>query len=110
MRPVIVVENRIPFIKGVLEPVADIRYMSSDAIDAKVMKEADALITRTRTRCDALLLEGSRCRFIATATISADHIDLDYCRDNGITVANAPGCNAPGVGQYVSRALLELYG
>lgn len=110
MRPVIVIEDRIPFIKGVLESVAETLYMPSGSIDATVMKDADALITRTRTRCDASLLEGSRCGIIATATIGTDHIDLNYCRAHGIAVANAPGCNAPGVAQYVSRALLELYG
>ncbi len=110
MRPLIIVEDRIPFIKGVLEPFASVAYLPSDAIDASAMRDADALITRTRTRCDASLLDGSRCRLIATATIGTDHIDLDYCRDKGISVVNAPGCNAPGVGQYVSRALLELYG
>lgn len=110
MRPAIIIEDRIPFIKGVLEPFADVTYLPSDAIDAKAMENADALITRTRTRCDASLLEGSRCRFIATATIGTDHIDLDYCRARNITVCNAPGCNAPGVGQYVVRALLEMYG
>ena len=110
MRPRVIVEDRIPFIKGVLETVADVVYLPSAQIDAAAMKDADALVTRTRTRCDASLLDGSRCRFIATATIGTDHIDLEYCRNHGVDVANAPGCNAPGVGQYVCRALLEIYG
>ena len=45
---------------------------------------AEVLITRTRTRCDRALLEGSRIRLIATATIGFDHIDTDYCRSRGI--------------------------
>jgi erythronate-4-phosphate dehydrogenase len=71
------------------------------------MATADALVTRTRVKCDAALLAGSRCRFIATATIGTDHIDLDYCRQNGITVANAPGCNAPAVAQWVLATALS---
>lgn len=110
MKPAIVIEDRIPFIKGVLEPYADVTYLPSADINAAAMRDADALITRTRTICDASLLDGSRCSLIATATIGTDHIDLDYCRDRGIKVVNAPGCNAPGVGQYVSRALIQLYG
>jgi erythronate-4-phosphate dehydrogenase len=34
-----------------------------------------------------------------------DHIDLDYCKSHGIEVANASGCNAGGVMQYVFSAL-----
>lgn len=101
----IIVEKNIPFIKGLLERYAEVVYLAPEEIDATAMADADALVTRTRTRCDASLLDGSKCRFIATATIGTDHIDLDYCRAHGITVANAPGCNAPGVAQYVLSSI-----
>lgn len=104
----IIVEKNIPFIKGLLEPVAEVLYLAPEEITAESMRDADALVTRTRTRCDANLLEGSKCRFIATATIGTDHIDLDYCRKAGIAVANAPGCNAPGVAQYVYASIAAL--
>ena len=98
----VIIENKIPFIKGLLEPIVDnVTYLSPDEITNEALRDADALITRTRTRCDARLLDGTACKFIATATIGTDHIDLDYCKANGITVANAPGCNAPAVAQYV---------
>lgn len=71
------------------------------------MRDADALITRTRTRCDKVLLGESKCRFIATATIGTDHIDIDYCRSKGIKVVNAPGCNAPAVAQYVLSSIIS---
>lgn len=104
----IVIEKNIPFIKGLLEPWAEISYLAPEEINRASMADADALITRTRTRCDKELLEGSRCRFIATATIGTDHIDLDYCKQAGITVANAPGCNAPAVAQYVFASIAEI--
>lgn len=97
----VVIESKIPFIKGLLEPYCNVTYLAPEQITQQVMAGADALITRTRTHCNAALLGGSRCRFIATATIGTDHIDLDYCRANAVTVANAPGCNAPAVAQYV---------
>lgn len=98
----VIIENKIPFIKGLLEPIVDnVTYLSPDEITNEALRDADALITRTRTRCDARLLDGTACKFIATATIGTDHIDLNYCKANGITVANAPGCNAPAVAQYV---------
>lgn len=101
----IIVDKNIPFIKGLLERYAEVVYLAPEEIDAVAMADADALVTRTRTRCGASLLEGSKCRFIATATIGTDHIDLDYCRAHGIIVANAPGCNAPGVAQYVLSSI-----
>jgi len=104
----IVIEKNIPFIKGLLEPWAEISYLAPEEITPQNMADADALITRTRTRCNRELLEGSRCRFIATATIGTDHIDLDYCKEAGITVANAPGCNAPAVAQYVFASIAEV--
>lgn len=102
----IIIEKNIPFIAGLLDSVARVDYLPPEEITAETMRDADALVTRTRTRCNASLLDGSRCRFIATATIGTDHIDLAYCREHGITVANAPGCNAPAVAQYVLASVL----
>ena len=73
----IVIDNKIPFIQGILEPYADIRYLSPQEITPDAVHDADMLIIRTRTRCNADLLEGSRCRFIGTATIGYDHIDTE---------------------------------
>jgi erythronate-4-phosphate dehydrogenase len=97
----IIVENHIPYIHGLLEDVAQVSYLPPEAIDATAVRDADALLVRTRTRCDASLLHGSRVNWIGTATIGTDHIDMDYCATHGIAVANAPGCNAPAVAQYV---------
>ncbi len=105
----IVIDAHIPYIKGVLEPyVHSVRYLEPSAIDAAAMTDAHCLITRTRTHVNAALLDGSPCRMVATATIGTDHIDLEYCRNRGITVANAPGCNAPAVAQFVLSSVLTL--
>lgn len=104
----VVIESKIPFIRGVLEPVADVEYVAPNDITASTVAGADVLIVRTRTRCDAALLEGSSVKWIGTATIGTDHIDADYCKLRGIKVVNAPGCNAPAVAQYVSAALKSL--
>ncbi len=108
MRLKIIIERNIPFIKGILDDIAHVEYLSADEIDTKVMRDADALICRTRTHCDEKLLSDSRCGFIATATIGTDHIDLGYCRSRGIVIANAPGCNAPAVAQYVFASLAQI--
>ena len=105
----IIVDNKIPFIREAVESIADeVIYAAGNEFTPELVKEADALIIRTRTRCDRQLLEGSRVQFIATATIGFDHIDTDYCRQAGIEWANAPGCNAASVGQYIHSVLLLL--
>lgn len=101
----IVADIDVPFLEGVFEPYAEVVYKKGIEISREDVADADALIVRTRTRCDAALLEGSKVSMIATATIGIDHIDVDYCRDHGIEVANAAGCNAGGVMQYVFSAL-----
>ncbi|MCC8037552.1 MAG: 4-phosphoerythronate dehydrogenase [Bacteroidales bacterium] len=104
----IVVEANIPFIQGMLEDLGQVSYLPADAITPETMRDVDALVTRTRTRCNAALLQHSRCQLIATATIGTDHIDLPYCASRGIDVRNAPGCNAPGVAQWVLTSLMEM--
>ncbi len=104
----IVIENKIPFIAGIFEPYAEVAYLSPDDITPDSVRDADALIVRTRTRCDESLLSGSACRIVATATIGTDHIDMAWCKANGIAVANAPGCNAPAVAQYVYASAASL--
>lgn len=104
----IVADNKIPFLKGLLEPVAqEVLYVPGSDITNEVLRDAQVLLTRTRTRCDRHLLQGTAVKFIGTATIGTDHIDLDYCSHNGITVVNAPGCNAPAVAQWVHSTILQ---
>jgi len=105
----LVIDDKIPYIKGEAERLGQTVYLPGHAITAADVREADALIVRTRTRCDEKLLRGSRVQFVATATIGYDHIDTAYLASHGIGWANCPGCNAPSVAQYVSCVLLTLY-
>ena len=104
----IIIDDKIPYIEGVLEPFAEVVYLSGNLTTAEVVKDADALITRTRTICSKETLQGSKVKFIATATIGFDHIDTDYCKGAGIEWANAPGCNAESVKQYISSVLVSF--
>ena len=104
----IVVDQNIPFLKGELEPFARVIYAQPECITRELVRDADALIIRTRTQCDASLLEGSSVRFIATATIGYDHIDTDYCASHGIYWTACPGCNAQAVCDYIEEALLHF--
>lgn len=104
----IVIDKAIPFVRGVFEQWADVAYLPGNAIGPADVRDADALVVRTRTRCDERLLGGSRVRLVATATIGFDHIDTAWCAAHGIEVATAAGCNARGVLQWVAAALVRL--
>ena len=104
----VVIDAAIPYIHGILEKYAEVSYLASSDITPMAVKEADALIIRTRTKCDSKLLNSSKVKFIATATIGTDHIDLSYCAANGIEVFSAQGCNARGVLQWVGAALRHI--
>ena len=104
----IVADEKIPYLKGILDSYAEVRYLPATDIDKAVLANADALLIRTRTKCNEALLEGSPVKFIATATIGHDHIDKDYCKSRNICWVNAPGCNSSSVQQYMLAALLVL--
>ena len=104
----IVADSKIPFLKGVFEPYADVRHLDPGEFTPETVRDADALIIRTRTKCDAALLEHSRVSVIATATIGMDHIDTHWCTRHGIIWENAAGCNAASVAQYMTSALLRV--
>ena len=93
----IVADDKIPFLRGVLEPFARVCYLPGSAITPGDVADADALIVRTRTRCDRALLEGSSVRCVATATIGFDHVNGPELEALGIRWSNAPGCNAESV-------------
>lgn len=104
----IVVDNKIPMIRGVLEPFVDVTYCNPFDINSEVVKDKDALIIRTRTKCNESLLKNSTVKFIATATIGYDHIDTNYCDSNNIKWMNAPGCNSASVNQYIASAIVTI--
>lgn len=104
----IVCDNKIPFLRGTLEPYAEVVYLPGAQTTAEVVRDADAIITRTRTICNEQLLKGSKVKVIATATIGYDHIDTHWCEQNGIVWKNSPGCNSWSVKQYIASVLVCL--
>ena len=104
----IVADTNIPFLKGVLEPYAEVVYMDGRSINREAMMDADAIVIRTRTRCSEETLSGTKVKMIASATIGTDHIDLQWCHENGIEVRNAEGCNAGAVANYIFSAMYAV--
>lgn len=105
----VVVDSDIPFIRGIIEPYASVEYLKGSEFSNEKISNSDALIIRTRTKCNRELLENTNIKFIASATIGSDHVDLDWCRENGIYFTNAAGCNAWAVVQYVITSIFYLF-
>lgn len=104
----IVIDDAIPFIRGVLEPFFQVTYLAGGEITSQDLKDVSALIVRTRTQCNRELLENTPVRFVATATVGTDHLDLVYLEENQIQWMNAAGCNSNSVCQYVLSAIFEI--
>lgn len=102
----IVIDDKIPYIRGNAEQLGECIYLPGSSITADDVRDADALIIRTRTHCDEALLRGSKVKFVATATIGYDHIDRAAMGRLGIHWTNCPGCNATSVAQYVDTVIL----
>ncbi|MFO7998643.1 MAG: 4-phosphoerythronate dehydrogenase [Bacteroidales bacterium] len=101
----IVADAAIPFLEEALAETVRLTYIPGNEISRHHLMKADALIVRTRTRCNEQLLEGTPVQVIASATIGSDHIDAAYCASRGIKWSAAPGCNAGAVRQYLASAL-----
>ncbi len=101
-----VIDEKIPYLREALEAIGvDVVALPGTSIDKDSLLDAEALFVRTRTVCDATLLAGTAVRFVGTATIGYDHIDAEFCRENGIVWTNAAGCNAGAVLQYVQSVI-----
>ena len=104
----IIIDKGIPFLEGVFGSGITALHLPPEEITSETVREADALFVRTRTRIDRALLEGSKVRFVATATIGFDHIDQAYCQEAGIHWVSCPGCNAQAVCDYVEEAISSM--
>ena len=101
-----IADKTVPYLKGILDSLADITYLSSEEFTPEHVRDVDALIVRSIDKCTRELLQGSRVKLITSATIGFDHIDTHYCEQAGIVWRNAPGCNARSVAQYVLAGLV----
>jgi len=104
----IIADANIPFVRECFSSIGDVEAIGGREITRDAVADADVLLVRSITPVFADLLTGSKVRFVATATIGFDHIDLDFLRRNCIGFASAPGSNANSAAEYVIAALLEI--
>ena len=88
--------------------VGEVKVVEGRQITPEAVRDAEILLVRSVTKVGAELLSGSKVRFVGTATIGFDHIDVGFLRQNNIGFASAPGSNANSAAEYVIAALLEI--
>ncbi|OHB80283.1 MAG: hypothetical protein A2Z25_07020 [Planctomycetes bacterium RBG_16_55_9] len=106
----IVADANIPFVRECFSSIAEVTVVSGREITPWIVADAEVLLVRSITPVGVDLLAGSKVRFVATATIGFDHIDVDFLRRNKIGFASAPGSNANSAAEYVIAGLLEIGG
>lgn len=98
----------MPFALEAFGTLGDACVLEGRSISPADVRDAEVLALRSTTKVDRALLEGSQVRFVGTATIGTDHLDVDYLAQAGIKWCFAPGCNANSVSEYIAAALLNL--
>ena len=104
----IVADSNIPYVQEAFAALGDITLAPGRQLTAAHVRDADLLLIRSVTPVNAALLDGSRVKFVATATIGFDHVDVAELAVRGIGFATAAGSNANSVAEYITAALLEL--
>ncbi|HAS81108.1 MAG TPA: 4-phosphoerythronate dehydrogenase [Verrucomicrobia bacterium] len=104
----IVVDRNMPLAAEAFGTLGETLVRDGRSLTNADVRDADVLAIRSTTRVNAELLEGSRVRFVGTATIGIDHMDIAYLESKGIAWCFSPGCNANSVSEYVTAALLHL--
>jgi erythronate-4-phosphate dehydrogenase len=102
-------DENMPLVQQFFAGMGDVTLFNGRNVTAAQLQNADILLVRSVTEVNAQLLEpNKKLRFVGTATIGMDHIDKSYLLQRGIEFANAPGCNAQSVVEYVLSSLWWL--
>jgi erythronate-4-phosphate dehydrogenase len=105
----IIADGNIPFVKEAFTRFGNVSVMPGREITRETVKNAEMLFVRSVTRVDKNLLDNTAVKFVGTATIGTDHIDIGYLNKKGIQFASAPGSNAQSVAEYVACALCTIF-
>lgn len=104
----IVADENIPALESLFGGFGRILRRPGRSLCRDDLQNADVLLVRSVTRVDQTLLAETPVRFVGTATIGTDHVDLAWLERQGIGFSSAPGSNADSVVEYVISSLLHL--
>jgi len=101
----IVVDQNMPGVEELFDDFAEIVRQDGRLIDNDILRNTDALLCRSITQVNQSLLKNTKVKFVGTATIGIDHLDVNWLESQNISWSNAAGCNASAVAQYVLSAM-----
>lgn len=104
----IIADANIPFVQQCFSSIGEVEVLPAREITPHSVRNADILLVRSVTKVNSQLLSASKVRFVGTATIGFEHVDIEYLQENNIAFASAPGSNANSVAEYVVAALLSI--
>lgn len=104
----VVVDKNNPLVGEAFRQFGEVQASATREITKETVRDAGMIIIRSETKVTKDLLDGSKVKFVGTATIGTDHVDLEYLRSRGIGFASAPGSNANSVAEYFVGAMLTL--
>ena len=104
----LVVDEKIALAEEAFSQFGDVLLIGGRQITNEILRNADALVVRSISNVDEKLLQNTNIKFVGTATIGTDHIDTNYLNKNYIAFADAKGCNAYSVAEYIFTALLKI--
>jgi len=104
----IIVDENIVLAEEAFSSFGNARLVNGRSLTNDAIRDAEILIVRSITKVNEELLKKSNVKFVGTATIGTDHIDLEYLKSRDIRFADAKGCNADSVAEYVFAALLKV--
>ncbi|WP_180003369.1 MULTISPECIES: 4-phosphoerythronate dehydrogenase [unclassified Acinetobacter] len=102
----IVADENLAFTEYFFAEFGEIKQAAGRTLTHEDVKEADALLVRSVTQVNAELIQQTALKFVGSATIGTDHLDITALEKQGIAWSNAAGCNAQAVAEYVITALL----
>lgn len=104
----IIADENLAFTDYFFSEFGNVEHRGGRHLQHEDVKDADALIIRSVTQVNHALIDQTALKFVGSATIGTDHMDITALEQQGIRWCNAPGCNAQAVAEYVITALLHI--
>ncbi len=105
----IFIDENIPLLYETLKNCGDIQLFKGRELRNKDLLDGNCefLFVRSTARINRELLEGTKVKFIGSATSGTDHVDFEFLSDYKIKFADAKGSNANSVAEYVVYSILK---
>ncbi|AXQ21658.1 4-phosphoerythronate dehydrogenase [Acinetobacter wuhouensis] len=104
----IVADENLAFTEYFFAEFGDIHQAAGRSLSHDNVIDAEALLVRSVTKVNEQLIQNTPLKFVGSATIGTDHLDISAIEAQQIAWSNAAGCNAQAVAEYVITALLKL--